>query len=705
VPVVSAGIGLGGVAAHAAGGGRAERPLDVPPGFVVERVAGAPLVDRPTLACFDDRGRLYVAQSAGANPPGGEPAKDPPHRIVVLEDTDGDGRFDRSAVFADKLVRPQGLLWHDGAVFVASPPSLWRLRDTDGDAVADERKELITGFARTGASDDVRGACLGPDGYVYTCAGAFPHDLKDVNGKPLHKGRSPLLVRCRPDGSNAEVVGGLQGNPAEVAWSAPGDAFASGALYGGGEGMRDAIVHSVEGGDYPVLGFTADQHEMKRTGGLLPPLVHAGAVAPAGMACYRSFTLGRAFTGNLVCAYSDARTVQRHVLEPDGSTFRARTEDLLTSPDPDFHPTDVLEDADGSLLVVDTGGRSRAGGAETGAAGGEAAGGIFRVRRDGAPRIADARGLKQRWDKADPEELARRLEDLRLPVVDRATRELARRGADGVAALSSALGKSSSVPTRLNAVWVLTRIDGPEARAAVRYALVDRDAGVRQAAAYSAGLHRDAGAAALLIDLLRVDQPAVRREAAAALGRIGRTKAAEADGAAAAPPPAPPGQPPQAVAASGPQAAPDAAPGTTPAPSTPTPAPAAAAKPAATTAPAAGPTTGPTTRPAAATAPTAGPATAPTTPPAGGAAGAGAPAAPPAPPLPPSPAVPALLDALRSGPDRFLEHAVIYALIRIADRESTLKGLQDPDPAVRRAAKLSLDAMGDDAGNPKSPAT
>jgi HEAT repeat protein len=67
--------------------------------------------------------------------------------------------------------------------------------------------------------------------------------------------------------------------------------------------------------------------------------------------------------------------------------------------------------------------------------------------------------------------------------------------------------------------------------------------------------------------------------------------------------------------------------------------------------------------------------------------------------------VPALLDALRSGPDRFLEHAVIYALIRIADRESTLKGLQDPDPAVRRAAKLSLDAMGDDAGNPKSPAT
>jgi hypothetical protein len=61
--------------------------------------------------------------------------------IRRLGDTDGDGRFDRSAVFADRLTFPQGVLWHDRAVFVASPPSLWRLEDTDGDDVADRCKD------------------------------------------------------------------------------------------------------------------------------------------------------------------------------------------------------------------------------------------------------------------------------------------------------------------------------------------------------------------------------------------------------------------------------------------------------------------------------------------------------------------------------------------------------------------------------------
>src|SRR5581483_7445047 len=133
-------------------------PFEVPEGFTVELVAGPPLVERPIMACFDDRGRLFVSDSAGVNLKGNELLKDPPHRIRVLEDTDGDGKFDTSRVWADKLVFPQGLLWHQGAVYCTSPPSFWKLEDRAGAGVCDQRTELLTGLANTGVADDAHGA-------------------------------------------------------------------------------------------------------------------------------------------------------------------------------------------------------------------------------------------------------------------------------------------------------------------------------------------------------------------------------------------------------------------------------------------------------------------------------------------------------------------------------------------------------------------
>src|SRR4051794_597529 len=76
------------------------RAFTLPDGFTIERVAGPPLVDRPITADFDERGRLYVADSSGSNDKVAVQLEQKPHRIVRLEDTDGDGRFDRSTVFA-----------------------------------------------------------------------------------------------------------------------------------------------------------------------------------------------------------------------------------------------------------------------------------------------------------------------------------------------------------------------------------------------------------------------------------------------------------------------------------------------------------------------------------------------------------------------------------------------------------------------------
>src|SRR5436305_7710716 len=134
----------------------------LPIGFDIELVAGPPLVDRPIVADFDEQGRLYVADSSGSNEKVAEQLKKKPHRIVRLEDTDGDGKFDKSTVFADKMMFPEGTLWYKGSLYVAAPPSIWKLTDTDGDGVADQRVEWFQGKTLTGCATDLHGPYLRP---------------------------------------------------------------------------------------------------------------------------------------------------------------------------------------------------------------------------------------------------------------------------------------------------------------------------------------------------------------------------------------------------------------------------------------------------------------------------------------------------------------------------------------------------------------
>src|SRR4051794_26091518 len=129
----------------------------LPEGFEVELVAGPPLVDRPIVADFDEQGRLYVADSSGSNDKVGVQLEKRPHRIVRLEDADGDGRFDRRTVFADKMMFPEGALWSAGSLYVAAPPSIWKLTDADGDGVAERREEWFQGKTLTGCANDLHG--------------------------------------------------------------------------------------------------------------------------------------------------------------------------------------------------------------------------------------------------------------------------------------------------------------------------------------------------------------------------------------------------------------------------------------------------------------------------------------------------------------------------------------------------------------------
>ena len=398
------------------------------------------------------------------------------------------------------------------------------------------------------------------------------------------------MIRCLPDGSELEVVSGTHGNCVGAAFTPEGEPFACGTFYASdsmGAGLRDAIIHVVEGADYPIRNLVLNEH--KRTGELMPPLTHLGVAAASGLAIYRDAAYGAGYEGNLFSALFNMHKVVRHVVEREGATFKSRNVDFLVSTNSDFHPTDVLEDADGSLLVVNTGAWFLNGCPTSQVSKPEVRGAIYRIRRQRAARVADPRGVNVAWNSLKPVELTRLLSDGRFAVRDHAVKQLAALGHDSLAALQETLTADKSVEARRNAIWALSRMDAPAARETARLGLSDSDDSVRQTAARASGTVRDAGAVPRLLELARTASPPLRREAATALGRL---------------------RPPEAV--------------------------------------------------------------------------------------------PALLEGMRGGGDRFMEHALIFALVQINNPRATQNGLADADPSVRRAALIALDQMDDGKLTPET---
>jgi putative heme-binding domain-containing protein len=558
----------------------------VPAACVVELVAGEPLIQYPLFACFDDRGRLYVAEGTGTNLPGAELVKLNLGKITLLEDTDGDGRFDKAKTFADKLVFPQGVLWHDGAVYVASHPAIWKLRDTDGDDVADVREELVGKFGFSGNGCDIHGPFLGPDGWIYWADGRHGHKCVTKEGSLL-EGFAARIFRCRPDGRDLErICGGGFDNPVELAFTESGDLI--GTM---DQGTGDALLHFVAGGVYP----RDDQPclaEFPKTGPLLSPITSFSPALPAalcGLVRLRSDHFGPEFPGTLLTAQFNVHRIQQHTLINDGATFRAVNKDFLTSTNYDLRLTDVLEDADGSLLAVDMGAWFNYGCPTAKIAKPQVKGSIYRIRRPAAQRVDDPWGLSIKLDSMSAEQLVLLLSDPRLKVRDRVVERLVKLGDSAVSEIirgavfprpGGRFAFDRAVPIR-QAVWILSRIGTPLAMQTVRRYLSGGNASVKMVAAHCVGLERDVRARPFLATLVVQDELPVRLKAAEALGKIGGTES-----------------------------------------------------------------------------------------------------------------VAALLASLRRGvSDRFLEHAIIYSLITIADHDKTMVALSDSNPNVRRAGLIALDQM------------
>jgi putative membrane-bound dehydrogenase-like protein len=500
--------------------------LKVPDGFSVERVAGPGLTDYPMCITFDDQGCLYITESSGLDVSGEEMAEDRQCRIRRIEDTDGDGVFDKSTVYAEHLSLPMGALWYHGSLYVASPPDFYRYDDPNGDGVSDHRETVLTGWNVLNTAS-LHGPFLSPDGWLYLTHGRHGYKIQTKEG-PVVEGEAARLWRCRPDGTHLErVCGGGFDNPVELIFTEAGEILGTMTYFTDPKnGQRDAIDHWIEGGVYPKVHDVLS--EFIRTGDLLPTVTKFARVAPSGFVRYRNAAFGAEYQGNLFTAQFNPHRVQRHKLFREGASFRTEDSDFLTSTDPDFHPTDVAEDADGSLLVVDTGGWYVHACPLSRISKPDIHGAIYRIRRKVAPRVEDPRGKKLDLEKMKPQDLVKRLSDPRPAVEDRALEAVIEKGDAAIAPLSDLLKSKKPSAIRCQAVWGLTRIGSPKAVEAVRSALKDSEPMVLIAAAHSLGMAKDAASVEGLMKLVSHDDLAVRRQADEALGQIGEVRAAEA---------------------------------------------------------------------------------------------------------------------------------------------------------------------------------
>ncbi|WP_166822823.1 PVC-type heme-binding CxxCH protein [Thalassoroseus pseudoceratinae] len=498
--------------------------ISVPDGFTVELVAGPPLVEHPTFATFDDRGRLFVCENAGVNLSANELEEQLPNSIRLLEDVDQDGRFEKSTVFADKMTFPMGAAWHDGALYVASPPNIWRLEDTDDDGVADKREKLVSEFGYTGNAASIHGPVSGPDGRLYWCDGYHGHTFENEDGEVTSQREGSYLFSCRTDGSDVRIhCGGGMDNPVEVDFTPTGEMLGTvNILYT--RPRVDALVHWLYGGAYPHRERVLK--ELQTTGDLLGPVHEFGHVAVSGTMRYRSGILDHRWRDNFFATFFNQGKVVRLELSPNGSTYEVRQREFLASENRDFHPTDIVEDADGSLLVVDTGGWFYRGCPTSQFAKPDVLGGIYRIRRQGMTAWDDPSGNDIDWNSLTPAELVKLLGDRRPVVWEHAINECAKRSAEVTGLLASTI-RTRDIRLRYGAVWALTRMHPktPAIRSAIQTALTDRDPGVRAAACRSLVADPDPSAFKQLSRLVIDDEPTVRRVAATALGRLGDRQA------------------------------------------------------------------------------------------------------------------------------------------------------------------------------------
>jgi mono/diheme cytochrome c family protein/glucose/arabinose dehydrogenase len=510
--------------------------FSLPPGYRVELVASEPLVQDPILIEWDRRARPWVVELPGYMrdiTATGE--YDPIGRIVVLEDTNGDGAMDKRTVFADGLVQPRALTVLERGVLVGEPPNIWMLTDTNGDLRADGKELVAAGYGERETNVEVNANSLlwGIDNRFYTSGTGADMYLRFRNGR-IEADRS--LSRGQW-GTTQDDAGRIYRNHNESVLhvdSVPTPYFARNPNLLRTRGSHERVIDPA--GEINAVWPARETPGTNRAyqyGILRENRTLAAFTAACAPTVYRGDRLPAELRGNVFVAEPAANLVSRIVLHDDGTALWGRKAyertEFLTSTDERFRPVHLSSGPDGTLSIVDLyRGIIQHRAYITEYLRDQIAarkleqpiglGRIYRVvhettRRDARPGLAGASAAKLVEALTDPNGWWR----------DAAQHMLVeRRDMSVVAALATLAEGATDWRTRLHALWTLDGLDAIEPAVVIR-ALEDASRDVRAAAVRIAerwlGDPDDRVRTAVLQRLNDADW-AVRQQLAASLGAL-----------------------------------------------------------------------------------------------------------------------------------------------------------------------------------------
>lgn len=506
----------------------------VPKPFRVEKVAGNDMTTWPIVATWDADGSLVVAESVWNRQKVTEQLISRPHRIIRLRDTDSDGRFDQRKVIAEKLSFPEGVLCIGGELLVTAPPQIWKLSDNDKDGFFETHEVWFDGKTLTGCANDLHGPWLGLDGWIYWSKSAFAEQSNTVRSGDTLTSKASHLYRRHPKGGPIESVmtGGMD-NLVDIAMSSEGERFfCSTFLHHPRSGFRDGIGHAIYGSVFGKPHEVLNNHV--KTGPLMAPIAELGPAAPAGLhylqntapildALRNSSEANQETNPVLLCAQFNLQKVSVHELIPLGATFTTTTLDLLTADKIDFHPVDVLEDNDGSLIVVDTGGWYDLCCPSSGTDQRIALGGIYRISTSTTRELFKAPTSAK---TNSPEAYVADAGSKHPAVARNALKWLEENSEQAIAAIESVLhDPNASTEHQLALLWCMARVytsnsNNQRAEGMVTRCLAHPNPRIQQAALHIASLNLWPSSKQHAIRLIDAQSPTLRRLAAECIGRF-----------------------------------------------------------------------------------------------------------------------------------------------------------------------------------------